>query len=198
MKIIRELFSNRAIRRGGIALGGLLLLAGIAIGYKEYFYFNLLKLRDFQRDTEEAQQIASYLKDTSRGITLALDDMDCWGGKTKGWSTWILASSSLPLVNDRLERILRDESEWPGRRIQAAWILWRRTRKSSYLIDLFKLVKHEGSTSVKRGRQYLASIAQTQAIQEKLQQNENISLSLTVAEFEEYLKKGLIGKQVEK
>ena len=90
--------------------------------------------RDFQRlkrarkDTQQSQSLAATLKDTHRGVQLALADIDCFGGETRGWSSWMLEKSLLSSeVDGALRRLFQDTSQSLSRRIEAARLLWLRT-----------------------------------------------------------------------
>src|SRR5260221_386540 len=97
---------------------GLLLCSGCS---RESLDF--AKLRSYRRETPVATNLAVKLKESSRGVDLAVADMDCFGGQTRGWSSWILEQSSLAdYVERKLTRTCGDHNESLTRRIEAARI----------------------------------------------------------------------------
>lgn len=92
------------------------------------------QLKDARREPERAEAIATELSRTNRGVELAVADIDIFGGKTRGWSATILTKSELDtVVERRLNDIVRDSTVPIAKRMEAAIILWYRTKDAAYL-----------------------------------------------------------------
>ena len=110
------------------------------------------KLKLWHKDTKETRTLVEQLSKTPEGVKLALKDMSVSGGKTGGWSIWILEYTNITNVNSRLKKIAYG-SEYPiQKQIQALLILWHRTHNTKYLYDCFIKVSDEGSPAVSAGR----------------------------------------------
>lgn len=151
------------------------------------------ELRKNRRDTTQARQIATDLKDRPSAIDMALRDFDCFGGSTRGWANWMLEYSSLPTINASLRGILLDAQERHSRRVAAAWILWHRTREDDHLKELFRLVKDPGEKSVQMGRRLLSMTTTNAAVRDVFAQVSSIALPVTEATFADYLRNGQVG-----
>ena len=107
----------------------------------------------------QAMQVAHEIKDTPRGVALALRDFNVFGGETRGISSWILENSGRSEdVNSNLRRVAADQEQPLSRRFEALWILWRRGDQGEFsLIDqMFQLVVPAGQPSVGVARRKLA------------------------------------------
>lgn len=151
------------------------------------------ELRKNRRDTTQAKQIATSLKDRPQAIDIALRDFDCFGGTTRGWANWMLEYSSLLSVNEALQGILLDAQERHSRRVAAAWIIWRRTHEDEHLRELFRLVKDPGETSVQMGRRFLSMTTTNAAIRDALTRSPSSALPVTEAIFTDYIRNGQVG-----
>jgi hypothetical protein len=124
MMILRHLLS-------GVLLASMLLSSGCT---KERIAFK--KLHRVRRDPDAARPLAESLMKTEQGVQLALDDFDCFGGTTRGWSSWIIEHTPITNVNERLDSIMGDPAFEESKRISAAWLLWRRTNEDRCLEEL--------------------------------------------------------------
>jgi len=155
-------------RRNALLLSALALACFAATVYlvfsREDLWFWLLRLH--RKNQEYAQQYAQKLSSTKRGIDLALRDFGVFGGKTRGWSSWILLfSPHQEYVVGRLKGIVADENTDLDRRLEALLILWERTRDDSYLIVCFQAVQNPGPPLVFLVRGRLASAVGCKALQ---------------------------------
>jgi len=138
----------------GLALVCLLAFSGGCLTERWQF----TRLQAVSEDTEKAEQLARHLRSTERGVHLALNDMNCYGGKTRGWSSWILETSPLSSeVESRLRRITDDTSQGLPRRVEAAIILWQRTSDPDWLIQCYQFVQKAGGPTIAMGRKRLAA-----------------------------------------
>lgn len=154
-KLAKEiLYSGSALL--GVAL--LCILASTGGCFAERWQFT--KLQGISEDTAKAEPLAVNLRNTQRGVHLALSDMNCYGGKTRGWSSWILETSPLSsLVESGLKRVVNDASQGLSRQVEATIILWRRTGDPSWLVLCYQLVQKSGGSTVAMGRKRLTGSA---------------------------------------
>ena len=161
----------------------------------------LYRLHMYRRDSNRVTQIATDLKDNPKEIKIALRDFSCFGGSNRGMSSWMLTYSSLPSVNESLERILYDAKERPSRRVEAAWILWWRTNEYVYLQELFQLVKDEDyeyplNPVVQIGRHYLSMTTTNKAIHDVFALPPSDALPITESAFEDFIRNRQVGRDL--
>jgi hypothetical protein len=147
-------------------------------------------LQVFREEEPIAEMLARKLMLSSRGVSLALDDVDCFGGRTAGWSNWILESSTRTnQCENALHVILKDDHETLSRRVEACWILWDRTGDPSRLRDLFLLVQKRGPPAVGAGRKLLASAVDSDGFPESINDlRDEDDLTTPLADFERSLR----------
>jgi hypothetical protein len=129
--------------------------------------FEALK-RARKDDPEAARQIATALKDDQGGLELALRDFDIYGGQTRGWSSWMLARSSLDqLVTARLNSLSHDGSQPFSKRFEALWILWRRSSFADPVIcdEAVSQACLRGENATTMARRRLASLLDDSALE---------------------------------
>jgi hypothetical protein len=155
--------------------------------------FTRLKLS--RKETQQSQILATALKDRPRGVRLALEDIDCFGGETRGWSSWILEKSSLSSEVDRgLNNIVFGLEQRLARRIEAARILWLRTGDWSWLVEWYRLVQRAGIPAVGAGRRLLVSAVDFGDVRDRINLPADHNAALSIEEFSQVLRaKGLAG-----
>jgi hypothetical protein len=147
------------------------------------------KLRMNRRDTTKAQIYAAELKETPGGIKRAIKDMDCYGGSTGGWSSWILEQSSLAAdIDEPLKELLRAQGEPLTKRIEAAIVLWNRTHDRRYLSDLFLLVRPPGPPVIGHGRRKLTTLIDFGELRSKIALPAEENLQVSAEEFNRYVR----------
>ena len=104
-----------------------------------FFRFQLLKWA--RKEAETAAPLADKLAKSKYGVWFALRDIDTFGGSTRGWASKVLIDTSIPGTDARLEAIKDDTTCALGKRMEAASLLERRTKRSDYLVDMFLLGK---------------------------------------------------------
>jgi hypothetical protein len=163
----------------------LILLSGCSKHDLHYF-----KLKMFCDDASKATNYAKKLLNTNVGIKHSLKDFDIRGGKTRGWSIWILTLSTNTYVNKELELIAYNEDESIERKTQAFIILWNRTTNTQYLMDCYPYLIEQGPISVFIARKKLCEClyVYTNMNYVILKQNNN-RLSLSKDEFNAIIKK---------
>ena len=181
MPIVRQLFS-------GVLLASMLFSSGCT---EERIAFK--KLHRVRRDQDAARPLAETLMKTEQGVQLALDDFDCFGGTTRGWSSWIIEHTPITNVNERLDSIMGDPAFEESKRISAAWLLWRRTDEDRYLEELFTLVREPGSKPVEMGRNWLASTSTNAVMWSQFNVPASQPLTMTTNQFSDAMRAGIIG-----
>ena len=146
------------------------------------------KLRTYRRETAKAQVFANELKESPRGVSRALADMDCYGGTTRGWSTWILENSSLSNhVENACKQLLRDSKQPLPKRIEASIVLWRRTHDTTWLVDLLSLVRFSGSHAVGHGRRKLITLLDFGEFRSEIDIKSTEDIRITSDEFVRFI-----------
>jgi len=172
-----KLTSNRAVLI--LAYTVILTVAGCS---KEDHKFAVLQSSG--RDTEKSRQLSLELKDTHEGIRLALKDINCYGGTTEGWSSWILRKSILSSqVNCGLAKICTNEVESMSRRIEASRLLWERTGELTWMVQWYGFVQKSGKPVIGIGRKYLVSTVDFGEFRGRVDVPASENTSLTVYEF---------------
>ena len=158
---------NRPGRRFGMSTAVLLsVIAIVVLGACILLYYGLKaspeetafqQLRLNRRDAETARPIAEELAEKPKGVALALEDFNVFGGRTRGWSSLILERSSLAsLVEPRLKSLVDNPNAPLSGRLEAVHIMWRRTGDVLWLERLFIMVKEPGPQSILNARAKLA------------------------------------------
>ena len=146
------------------------------------------ELKDAPRDSVRARANGLELSRTRKGIDLAVADMDIFGGNTRGWSSWILvASESVDLVEPRLKRLMADSAVASEKRMEAANILWLRTRETSYLDELFRMVQRPGNLEVDWGRRRLSKAFVSDDVKKAITLPASVAIPLSAEKFTELL-----------
>ena len=134
--------------------------------HEQKLFWNLQEAR---RETDRARPFAEELSKTPEGTRLALEDMDVFGGSTRGWSSWILIESSLATeIEPKLKEIISDQSIDPSKRIEAAHIMWARTKDTIYLEKMFAMVRGPGDQATEWGRRKLATSIESEEMAKRL------------------------------
>lgn len=171
----------------------ILILAVVAILVSYFAKERLMFWRIYRvkkDDPEEAMRLAAALKDTPRGIALAMKDFDGYGGKTRGISTWMLEYSTRPEVVPFLIRIADDPSEPQPRRFEALLALWRRGNFQDYgLLDrMFLLITNSGSHYLSIERSKLAFFL-NEELWHIIKVPHTNTINLTLEEFQKLTRK---------
>jgi len=112
-----------------------------------------------KRTGQVCRALSRQLSDTEEGVELAVADLDCYGGRTSGYSNWILLTSRLHgTVRSRLEEIAENDAQSLERRVAACEILWRRTDEDRWLERSFELAQPGGSPVVSYARAGLREV----------------------------------------
>lgn len=91
-----------------------------------------------RKDHPTSYRIALKLSNRPGGIEVAAEDIDLTGGSTRGMSSWILETSPLSgKVLSVLRHTIATKDMPVSRKMEAQWILWKRTGEESYLKDFF-------------------------------------------------------------
>lgn len=101
----------------------------------------------------KAEKIAEDMSHSSKGVAEALTDLRVSGGRSNGYAEAILKRS--PLTNEvvsGLKKIASDPAEGPERQIAANMVLWEKTGRDLYLLEIFKLSKNGGTFAASHGR----------------------------------------------
>lgn len=147
------------------------------------------ELEDARREPETARTIATELSKTPEGVELAIADMSIFGGKTRGWSSWILTNSDLnTLVEGRLKKIAGDLSLATEKRLEAANILWYRTQDVSYLEVVFVMVQPAGNLETEWGRRALSTAIAPEDIANAITVPASEPISLSLEKFKQLLR----------
>src|SRR6266496_5409338 len=137
----------------------LILVAVVALNGCSYEERTFAKIRKARKDNPQlALQLAKNLKESPKGLQLAFDDFDVYGGSNRGMSSWMLERSSLgPLIGPKLQAIALDTKQPLDRKIEAAFILWMRSNQENFahLDQIFILIKDPSDSAVSFGRQKL-------------------------------------------
>ena len=158
----------------------LLCFFGACSNEQRVFY----QLQEARREDDRARPLAAELAKTSKGVGLALADMNVFGGTTRGWSSWILTETALSAeVEPKLKAILSDRSAEAGRRLEAANIMWTRTGETIYLENLFEMVRNPGDIATEWGRRTLSTSINQDELVHKLTVTPAESIVLTSEEF---------------
>jgi hypothetical protein len=144
------------------------------------------------RDTERSRELVEELKNTKKGVELALKDFNCYGGRTQSWSSSILKKSSLSSqVEVSLTEICTNGDEPMSRRVEAAHILWCRTRDIKWFLDIYSFAQKSGGIPVFFARSDLNAMLNLQ-FKEYLNIPRKQDLSLTVEQFSNLISEPLV------
>lgn len=169
---------NRYLCRIGLLLSLVLLTA--CTNEQRLFY----RLQEARRQADRARPLATEVSKTSKGVELALADMNVFGGTTGGWSSWILMESALTNeVEPKLKGIIANRSADPENRIEAAHIMWVRTKNTGYLETMFEIVRSPGDLATEWGRRKLATAIDPEEVVKKVTVPSTEPIPLTVEEF---------------
>ena len=147
------------------------------------------QLKDARREPVRAEAIATELSKTNRGVELAVADIDIFGGKTRGGSATILTKSELDSVVDpSLKEIVRDSTIAIAKRMEAAIILWYRTKDPVYLETFFVMVQPPGGLEVEWGREVLSTAFVNVDLKEAIKAPSSEPISLSLQDLREKMK----------
>jgi hypothetical protein len=150
----------------GVLLGVCVLIGalGVVVGSDSLQAHVVFWWLTLQNDDEASRGPAKWLSRSPCGVRLAVEDISSYGGKTGGWSSSILATSTLNSeVEQSLAPIIRSESAPLDKKVAAIWIMWQRTRSPEYLTTLFRAVQGPGDIPVHHGRLLLWQALQPDA-----------------------------------
>ena len=150
---------------------------------------DFVRLKALRKSTAESEVIARQLKETPKGIELALEDINCFGGETRGWSSWMIEGSSVPEIDLKLRKILSGEKSLP-RRIEAARLLWLRTNESEWLLEWYKLVEKAGPPAIGVGRRLLISAYDCGEEAARINVPADVDVTLSSEEFRDLIDGG--------
>jgi len=154
---------NHYQREIGLLVG--LCLLSACNNEQRLFY----KLQEARRESDRARPFAEQLSKTSKGTALALADMNVFGGTTSGWSSWILMESGLATeFEPKLKEIIADQSADPAKRVEAAHIMWVRSKDTVYLEKMFEMVRPPGNPATEWGRRKLATSINPEEVAKKI------------------------------
>jgi hypothetical protein len=164
----------------GLGLLVSLCLLGACNNEQRLFY----KLQEARREQARARPLADELSKTSEGIKLALADFNVFGGTTSGWSSWILMESGLTSeVEPELEKIVADPSIDLAKSVEAAHIMWVRTRQTAYLEKMFEMVSSPGDLATEWGRRKLTTSINSEEVSRKITVPPTEPIQLNLEEF---------------
>lgn len=169
----------------GLGLVVSLCLLGACNNEQRLFY----RLQEARREQARARPLADELSKTSEGMKLALADFNVFGGTTSGWSSWILMESSLTSeVEPELKRIIADPSIDLAESVEAAHIMWIRTRDTIYLEKMFGMVRAPGDLATEWGRRKLGTSMNPERVVQQLTVPPTEPIKLTLEEFQMVIK----------
>ncbi|MCM8538319.1 MAG: hypothetical protein NE334_20420 [Lentisphaeraceae bacterium] len=127
----------------------LMLLIVLITSCRQNDFKSLIKHR---ANTDVSEPIAKRLMLTEVGLEKSINDLSVFGGKTRGWSTWILINSPKKekVTNDLKDKL--NKLEKVSFRIEAYWVLWNLEKTNNHIISLFKLVHKAGGAEIQSGR----------------------------------------------
>lgn len=136
---------------------------------------------------------ATRLRETTVGIRLALDDIDCFGGSNRGWSSWILRTTPRQdLVLPKLREIAASDPH-DARRIEALGLLWDLTGDPAHARDLFRLAEAAGPPRTHHARARLQSMVDDEVVRAGLQVPASQPVSISEEQFLAALKQAARG-----
>lgn len=145
---------------------------------------DMLFLQWNRKELPTAEIYATRLMRSSAGVRLAIRDCDAFGGSTRGWSSWVVEhNTACPETNELLAQVAADESESLARRLEACWILWRRTRAPCHLTSIFDTVREPGPAAVQIVRHRLASAVRSCELRRRIDVPASQPLELSLNEF---------------
>ncbi len=143
------------------------------------------QLRLASKHPDEARPYAMKLRSSKAGVALAFRDMDVFGGQTRGWSSWIVQTSPLDEeVEERLFELVDGNATPLPKRLEALWVLWKRTGDDKRLLEMFELVREPGPLAVGYGRGQLLRAFDDPAAQEMFNVPASEPLNIDYATFE--------------
>jgi len=158
MMQLQRIVKTRRRHRVSVLLMASVIAVVVITTLAPWIRFKIMEVASIQSDSPLCQILADTLKNNTKGIDYAVEDVGLYGGDTRGWSTYILVESDLnSYVENKLANVANDNNAPVGVRIQATWIMWRRTADVVYLERIFRLVSEPGSAEVFVGRQRIAS-----------------------------------------
>jgi hypothetical protein len=144
--------SNRTRKLGCTVL--LISMSLVAVAVYELPSCVMMALRWNRANEDTARPLAKYLTTRERGVELAMVDMNIFGGRTRGWSSWILTETLLPIDKD-LNAIASNEGEPLSRRFEASIIMYRRSKDLGVMKRCLALAGRPGDLATRQAREIL-------------------------------------------
>lgn len=102
----------------------------------------------------------------------------------------LINSTLTNLVSNNLHEVLDSATAPMQKRVEAAWVMWLRTKNIQYLDRLYSLVKVKGNIGVFHGRHYLKiSIKEGTELYKWVDKPETEDLPLSIEDFKTHLSK---------
>lgn len=170
------------------------IVALVAIGISLAVWLDVRSRYDFfmTQFNERGDSALPYsirLRETTVGIRLALDDIDCFGGSNRGWSSWVLHTSPRQeVVLPGLREIAANDPR-EARRIEALELLWNLTGESEYARDLFRIAQAAGPPRIAHARATLQSMVDDEVVRAGLLVPDSQPIGISEDRFFAALKK---------
>lgn len=185
---------KRSRRVLGCAAGGatLVILALLAYGLRAWIGFQTLCL--CKDDPAWARRVSEYLCGSEWALTLAASDVNVHGGRTNGWSSWILCYTSKDATAAAiLKQVIRDPDRPRVDRLEAAWILWKREQQPQQFDEFLELLCDGGNPGIAIARRRIVGYLDPGLLRDKLSQPYNSSIELSESE-RRHLTETMLGK----
>ncbi len=171
----------------GRLAAGVLFVALCTVGAALYSCsagVDMLFLQWSRKEPTNAASYAARLMQSPAGVRLAIRDIDVFGGSTRGWTSWVVEYNTVCSETDELlAHVAADETESLPRRLEAHWILWRRTGEPGHLASLFDAVRKPGPPAVQIVRQRLADAVRSLDLHRRLEVPASQPIDLTLKEL---------------
>jgi hypothetical protein len=185
--------ARRYAKKGGLVAGGALgalILAAVVLALAfpgnplekaswQWFYLQLNR-----SEAAAARRTAREMSSTHAGVRLASRDIDIYGGKTRGWSSWIMRRTEYrEYAMSELREAVCDRTAPLARRAEACLLLAELAPSREIAKVLYGMVRAPDGTATEIVRSRIIRMVDDPVLRRALEVKANEPIGISLEEF---------------